>query len=57
MGLPPGRLSAPTAQAKQPGTGYMNWSNLLNLIARGLFDVGATWCISTEKPLEGGTTV
>ena len=52
-----GRLSASTAQAWGSGTGDTNLASLLlNLIERGLFEVGATCCTLPGKTLEGETT-
>ena len=53
-----GRLSASTAQAWGSGTGDTNLASLLlNLITRGLFEVGATCCTLPGRTLEGETTL
>ena len=53
-----GRLSALIAQAWGSGTGDTNLASLLlNLIARGLFEVDATYCTLPGRTLEGETTL
>ena len=48
-----GRLIASTAIAMESGSSHMNRGYLLDFVASKLLEVGATWCISTEKSLEG----
>ena len=42
-------LVHPVPKVREAVTGDTNWGNLLKLIATHLYEVGATWCISTEN--------
>ena len=52
-----GRLIASTAQARESGTSDTNCVNLFLILIANKSEDGATWYISTERPLEGETTL